>query len=967
MKKGFTIIELLVVIAILGVIMTLSLITYNGIMDREKDKLYKNAIAMIEASGIKYGEVHLEEIKEARQNVSVKQLVDEGYLEEFTEEEKSSFKSKEGDPENQSVLVYYEKTIKSKYMGSLLTINVEQVETEEPKENIKVKVKINEEANSKIASYTTKLDEKEEKELKENGFEITTEEKNNKTEITKNYKIKNATYDMFSGNEISDYVFRVEVKDNNNVTQSKSITLKKEVNKAAGFISPKLRAYYKTGNREKNYDGNWINTDAIYITTINNISLINNFEIYLGNGWKTITETINESGISYSTQDKSLKVTKEGQTDVTIREKGTTYQILGTIKIDRTAPKINSINLYKLDSKKNLTGSSQQSIGNIANNKELEISSNIDQANGWYNKEYNNGMALKIYSTDKESGIISETYGQNGANQKSYNESGLTTKNDKINNKTTLTKDIIITNEGYKLVKYILKDEAGNTNTVTLKLKIDRTANTPEVYASANGEIKLTEDKWRNYTLYMKVVGTDSLSGVSKIIENNCQNTKINNNVINNTVSVNEKWYHHDYKNDPQDEIINKCNNYQMVDEAGNTSTLTKNMYIKIDRVAPTIAVTHNTANDLTQNIWRKSYFSFRIRAKEDTNQSGVDKIIVYDCNGNTVANDTINCTSTPGGKDVCTNDYDKWFYYTFTTDRNICRKYVAVDKAGNKAATSNLYMKIDTKKPVIQNLTNNPGKDKWTNNQATLKWSITEKDSEIKTVQYRLNKTGDWGTLSNKEWYGFTRSNERNDSIEIRAIDNAGNTSDTVSTTLKIDKTKPTLTCSKNSCNSNGCTFTLKCTDSLSGCKTFANGKTTTTYTTKKTEPQKKQDKAGNEASCELKVNVNSTTETYCDYSCRDWISGGGYCASVSCPSNYYEWYNPVGIAYCVYDCSLANNPDACRQTFPTTPGVCNNYVDSYGYWSNWYSCSWNQYQSYSGDARSANCYDVDTGTTYS
>ena len=86
-----------------------------------------------------------------------------------------------------------------------------------------------------------------------------------------------------------------------------------------------------------------------------------------------------------------------------------------------------------------------------------------------------------------------------------------------------------------------------------------------------------------------------------------------------------------------------------------------------------------------------------------------------------------------------------------------------------------------------------------------------------------------------------------------------------------------------------------------------------------------------------------------------------------MSCPSNYYEWYNPVGIAYCVYDCSLANNPDACRQTFPTTPGVCNNYVDSYGYWSNWYSCSWNQYQSYSGDARSANCYDVDTGTTYS
>ncbi len=105
------------------------------------------------------------------------------------------------------------------------------------------------------------------------------------------------------------------------------------------------------------------------------------------------------------------------------------------------------------------------------------------------------------------------------------------------------------------------------------------------------------------------------------------------------------------------------------------------------------------------------------------------------------------------------------------------------------------LNKKKDKTAPIITNFTNSIGYEKWTNNKITLKWKIQEKDSGIKTVQYRLNNKGNWQDLKKEEWYGFTRNNNRKDKIAIRAIDNAGNISNTVITTLYIDKTAPSIT----------------------------------------------------------------------------------------------------------------------------------------------------------------------------
>ncbi len=105
-------------------------------------------------------------------------------------------------------------------------------------------------------------------------------------------------------------------------------------------------------------------------------------------------------------------------------------------------------------------------------------------------------------------------------------------------------------------------------------------------------------------------------------------------------------------------------------------------------------------------------------------------------------------------------------------------------------------YIKsTDNIAPKITNLTNSTGKDKWTTKSTTISWKITENESGIKNVQYRLNKNGEWKNLDKSEWYGFTRNNDRNDIVEIRVVDNAGNISNIVSTTLKIDKTAPAIT----------------------------------------------------------------------------------------------------------------------------------------------------------------------------
>ncbi len=135
-----------------------------------------------------------------------------------------------------------------------------------------------------------------------------------------------------------------------------------------------------------------------------------------------------------------------------------------------------------------------------------------------------------------------------------------------------------------------------------------------------------------------------------------------------------------------------------------------------------------------------------------------------------------------------------EWYGFIREKNRNDKLEIRVVDKSGNISNVISTTLKIDTTKPKITNLTNSTGKDKWSTNSTKISWKITENESGIKNVQYRLNKKGDWKNFGKSEWNGFTRDKDRNDIVEIRTVDNAGNISNVVSTTLKIDKTAPTI-----------------------------------------------------------------------------------------------------------------------------------------------------------------------------
>ena len=107
---------------------------------------------------------------------------------------------------------------------------------------------------------------------------------------------------------------------------------------------------------------------------------------------------------------------------------------------------------------------------------------------------------------------------------------------------------------------------------------------------------------------------------------------------------------------------------------------------------------------------------------------------------------------------------------------------------------------KIDKTAPVLSVITNTSNGN-WTNGDVKLSWTITETESGIKEVQYRYNGTV-WKELEKESWYGVGETEEKDETIYVRVIDNAGNTSNIESTKIRIDKTKPTVTLGTNGGN---------------------------------------------------------------------------------------------------------------------------------------------------------------------
>lgn len=120
---------------------------------------------------------------------------------------------------------------------------------------------------------------------------------------------------------------------------------------------------------------------------------------------------------------------------------------------------------------------------------------------------------------------------------------------------------------------------------------------------------------------------------------------------------------------------------------------------------------------------------------------------------------------------------------------------YKTVDEAGNNSDTSNLHIKIDKTSPTIPviQMTDSNGDEyiinSWTTSSSIImNLSDSVEDLSGLTYQYKIDD-GSWTEGMSKE---FTEDGIR--TIEYRAIDEAGNISDTSSIQVKIDKTKPLI-----------------------------------------------------------------------------------------------------------------------------------------------------------------------------
>jgi len=340
-------------------------------------------------------------------------------------------------------------------------------------------------------------------------------------------------------------------------------------------------------------------------------------------------------------------------------------------------------------------------------------------------------------------------------------------------------------------------------------------------------------------------------------------------------------------------------------DNAGNACTTTKT--IKIDKTKPTLKVDAYTCSDYNSGAekchetkgakavvssstagstitipWTKLAGDFVYTVTDDNlkeitwnwNDSGTsEKTNVKDENSSTTTTQTTTQTG----------------YHTLRAEGYRVGKITAYDKAGN-STTINVEIKIDRDAPDAPTVALVDGNWETKKNNTWYNYNIyvsgqanSKNPNPVSTdnggsgiARYEIkNEDGEW-----EEWNYNSKSslykitNDGTSYRYIRAVDNAGNVSDTTTKTIKIDTTKPTcelkVTSGKKGGNDwyiNDVKIGFKSTnDTGSGVDIYGiGGYTTITATLKEdsagtTYTGKVKDKVGNENTCTINVKRDTT-----------------------------------------------------------------------------------------------------------
>lgn len=542
------------------------------------------------------------------------------------------------------------------------------------------------------------------------------------------------------------------------------------------------------------------------------------------------------------------------------------------VNVDVTHPVLDEIHAYKKGAGDSIaagatdlitsadivdkTGNSSTKKFQIANTAYDAIKNN----EYWFNNTYENGVIYQIKIKDNlhldswkwevnepyQTSINSNGYKNLGSSAASENKSQSFPESIENSNCGQLETTILISfqDEGLRQGKLTVKDRAGNTTTLTIFAKIDRTAPDKPVvtykkYNSSNsavGTANYTPGTWSIVNVrasamavedkYATKNGTrttlsDNLSGFGTF---QYKGTKHGGGEIPETSGS-----YIDFKGNLEGQNTVQ---FQACDKARNCSGYTDPKQVWVDTQAPTVVVTAKkrgtetavadnvTANNsnrektIANNAYTKnssiklvngwmnsSNFSSGVKYTLAMSDNVVLASYKWDAgkSGEDVAQTSLSGTSQ--SKDVSLVAEGK-------------RKGVLTvkDAAGN-TVTVTVNAWLDRTSPTIPGITNSSG-EKWTNQNVYL--TLTSSDpkgsgmvgssvSGMGKYQWKYNSTNwaDYADSGKTSYKTSAYSAERNELAYQRACDKAGNCSSDSSTWIKIDKTSPNLVLSHtNSCS---------------------------------------------------------------------------------------------------------------------------------------------------------------------
>ena len=345
-----------------------------------------------------------------------------------------------------------------------------------------------------------------------------------------------------------------------------------------------------------------------------------------------------------------------------------------------------------------------------------------------------------------------------------------------------------------------MADNTGNTAPCEVYVCIDTTKPTTPVIDNPY------EGIWINKSYSIKISSYDKTAGIAYFEYRYPDSTGVDGN------GVSEKEWHQwaNSSKDPGDTtpfvttpFSKERDEYVEVracDRAGNCSDIARSK-IRIDKTNPTCTITKDKANPDGLNNWYVTNVNLKLNPKNDhgSGDRAVDSPISYELKNTNSA--SYNGTMT--GTQIETKGIT---WYGFIKD-----------EAGNKTSCNSGSFKVDTTKPDKPKITNDY-ENKWTNKSYAISVVSVDRTSGIDYFAYRYPSST---SLGENVWTKYDNSSrapgvstafkttnfskERDENVEIVACDVAGNCSDTSSSRIRIDKTAPTCTVTKNNANPDG------------------------------------------------------------------------------------------------------------------------------------------------------------------